>query len=305
MQNSGLGNAVNPLTSLVDPEVYSVPLLLIVGWRGAPGIKDEPQHVKQGRITLSILETLEIPYSIVNAESEVASLVAVAVRTAVERGSAYALVVEKGTFESYETRNEIRSDFPHSRETALKQVLERLGHRDVVVSTTGMASREVFEYRSSCGQGHERDFLTVGGMGHASQIALGVARQRPDVTVVCLDGDGAAIMHLGALAIIGASPVGNLKHVVLNNGAHDSVGGQPTVGLKIDLPAVAKGLGYAFADSCESSAQIQSGLDGLFSAKGPALLEIKVRKGNRADLGRPSIAPMESKDAYMKFLATT
>ena len=330
MQNSGEGNAVNPLASLMDRDVYGIPALLLIGWRGEPGVKDEPQHVKQGKITLSLLDCLGIPYAVLG-EGEGASPEAVAeaqVREAVSvmkaTGSVYALVVRKGTF-SAPAADSVQSSDPApaagmSRESAIQAVAAALGPRDIVVSTTGMISRELFEYRASAGMGHGHDFLTVGSMGHASQIALGIALERPDRRVCCFDGDGAVLMHMGGMAIIGQSDVPNYLHVVFNNGAHDSVGGQPTVGLDVDLCAVARAVGYRSALRVSSLPELHAALSGLLTgalsgsgagssaaatagpSAGPAFLEVVVRKGNRPDLGRPTTTPVQNRDAFMDFL---
>ena len=190
-----------------------------------------------------------------------------------------------------------------SREEAIQTVAATIGEKDCIVSTTGMISRELFEYRASMHQGHERDFLTVGSMGHASQIALGIAMAMPDRNVWCFDGDGATIMHMGSMAIVANKAPKNYVHVVFNNGAHDSVGGQPTVGLKVDLPAVAKAVGYKVCFSVETKDCLAELLDIVKAQDGPVFLEVKVKKGNRKDLGRPTTTPIQNKEALMSFLS--
>lgn len=303
MQNSGLGNSVNPLTSLADPDVYSLPMLLVVGWRGEPGVKDEPQHVKQGRVTLGLLETLEIPHTILPADDAGAdAALRVATDSMRERNAPYALVVRKGTFEPYSLKPRSCPDYEMAREQALKLVVDRLPDDGIVVSTTGKTSRELFEYREERGAGHARDFLTVGSMGHSSQIALGIALAKPDRAVFCLDGDGAVIMHAGALAIVGERSPANFRHIVFNNGAHDSVGGQPTCGFNIDITAIARASGYRSVLRAQTPGQLRDGLDQLLTAEGPSLLEIRVQKGARKDLGRPTTTPIENKRAFMEFV---
>ena len=303
LQNSGLGNIINPLLSLADAEVYSVPLLLVIGWRGETGVHDEPQHKKQGRVMLSMLDAMEIPYSIVGPEVNAAEVALSDALTYVQKHSApFALVIKKGTFSTFTGEKRDTVSFELTREAAIQQVLEFLDERAVVVSTTGMASREVYEYRVKKGLGHEREFLTVGGMGHASQIALGVALQRPDRSVYCLDGDGALLMHMGALPIAGALKPENFKHIVLNNGAHDSVGGQPTVGLRIDILGIARACSYRLVLQAETPQELQACLKELQQSKGPCLLEIRIRRGARKDLGRPATTPVENKHAFMKFI---
>lgn len=302
MQNSGQGNVINPLASLTDPDVYNIPVLLIIGWRGRPGVHDEPQHVKQGKITLGLLEVMGISYQVLSKDPDQA---AVQIETAVEalkRNEVYALVVEKDTFDDYKLQNQETNNLTMSREEAIRTVAAALSDRDCIVSTTGMISRELFEYRESVNQGHERDFLTVGSMGHASQIALGIALSQPDRRVWCFDGDGATIMHMGSLAIVASKAPCNYIHVVFNNGAHDSVGGQPTVGLSMDLPSIAKAVGYKTVFSVDCKASLQSVLDKVKSLQGPVLIEVKVKKGNRKDLGRPTTTPIQNKEALMQFL---
>lgn len=305
LQNSGLGNLVNPLMSLADPEVYSIPMLLLIGWRGEPGISDEPQHRKQGSVTLQTLQTLGISCEILPDSVEKAvDVIKSGVLIAQDRKAPHALIVKKGSFEPYKLRCKPADGFILRREEAIKHVLQVMEDKAVVVSTTGMASREVFEHREAQGEGHARDFLTVGCMGHASQIAMGIALAKPGVAVYCLDGDGALLMHMGSLAISGTSGLGNLKHVVINNGAHDSVGGQPTAALEVDIPAIAKACGYRWVASTHQPEVLEKLLEEMKAAQGPAFLEIKVDKGNRADLGRPTTTTHENKKYFMDFLKT-
>ncbi len=303
MQNSGEGNIINPLASLTDKEVYNIPILLIIGWRGRPGVHDEPQHVKQGKVTLSLLETMGIPYQVLDKEeSEAEKQIQGAINHISSTGEAYALVIEKDTFSPYVLHNQVSNNLELSREEAIQTVASALGAKDVIVSTTGMISRELFEYRTAQGQGHERDFLTVGSMGHASQIALGIAIEQPERRVWCFDGDGACLMHMGGMAIIGNKKPQNYIHVVFNNGAHDSVGGQPTVGLNIDLPAISKAVGYTHSYNVESKEALLSALKEIKETSGTIFLQVCVKKGNRKDLGRPTTTPIENKEALMSFL---
>ncbi len=304
MQNSGEGNIINPLASLTDQEVYNIPVLLLIGWRGRPGVHDEPQHVKQGKVTTGLLNVMGVNYEVLSKEEDKAEKQITKAVKALANKEVFALVIEKDTFEDYKLQNVEVNDLTMSREEAIQTVAAALGEKDCIVSTTGMISRELFEYRAAMNQGHERDFLTVGSMGHACQIALGIALAQPDRRVWCFDGDGATIMHMGSLAIVASKKPANYIHVVFNNGAHDSVGGQPTVGFKIDLTAVAKAVGYAAAFSVSTKEDLNSQLSILNSQlqKGPILLEIKVKKGNRKDLGRPTTTPIENKEALMQFL---
>lgn len=306
MQNSGEGNIINPLASLTDQEVYNIPVLLIIGWRGRPGIHDEPQHVKQGKVTTGLLNVMGVNYEVLSKEEDKAAKQIEKAAKALANKEVFALVIEKDTFEDYKLQNVDVNNLTMSREEAIQTVAAALGEKDCIVSTTGMISRELFEYRAAMNQGHERDFLTVGSMGHASQIALGIALAQPERRVWCFDGDGAAIMHMGSMAIVANKTPKNYVHVVFNNGAHDSVGGQPTVGLKIDLPAIAKAVGYSQTYSVSSKDELEKLLTSSFlhqtSCDGPVLLEVKVKKGNRKDLGRPTTTPIQNKGALMAFL---
>ena len=303
MQNSGQGNTINPLASLTDREVYHIPMLLLIGWRGRPGVHDEPQHVKQGKITTGLLNTMGINYEVLSKEEDTARRqIEKAMASIKETGDVYALVVEKDTFDAYTLQHIIPDTYPMSREEAIQTVAQAVEPEAVVVSTTGMISRELFEYRAANHQGHGKDFLTVGSMGHASHIALGIALQQPDRRVYCFDGDGAAIMHMGGLAIIGSQKPANFIHIVFNNGAHDSVGGQPTVGLRIDLPAIAMACGYTAAYRATNQEELSHILSSLSNMQGPTLIEIRVCKGNRKDLGRPTTTPIENKEALMQFI---
>lgn len=304
MQNSGLGNAVNPLLSLADKKVYGIPMVLMVGWRGEPGVHDEPQHVKQGEVTLALLEAMGIPYEILSGEEDEASIQLKRLTArAAEGKEPVAVVIRKGTFGKYTLKNAVANNNPLSREEAMKLVVDNLHDSDIIVSTTGKLSRELFEYRESRHQGHGHDFLTVGSMGHSSSIALGIALEKPDRRVFCFDGDGAFIMHSGALGIISSMSPGNYFHIVFNNGAHESVGGQPTVGYQLDVPAIAKGCGYAHAATATTRGEIVAALAELGShCGGPSLLELRVRVDSRDNLGRPTTTPIENKDAFMAFV---
>lgn len=303
MQNSGEGNIINPLASLTDKEVYNIPVLLVIGWRGRPGVKDEPQHVKQGKVTTGLLNVMGINYAILpKDEAEAAKQIKIAVDYMKATNECYALVIEKDTFDSYKLQNVEINNLTMTREDAIQKVAASIEDTACVVSTTGMISRELFEARTAWNQGHERDFLTVGSMGHASQIALGIALQKPERKVYCFDGDGASLMHMGNMAITASMNCKNYVHVVFNNGAHDSVGGQPTVGLKIDLCGVAKAVGYKATYSVDTIDQLETVLAEVKNAEGPVLLQVCVKKGNRKDLGRPTTTPVQNKEALMKFL---
>ena len=302
MQNSGEGNIINPLASLTDQEVYNIPVLLLIGWRGRPGVHDEPQHVKQGKVTTGLLNVMGVNYEVLAKEEDQAAKQIEKAAKALANKEVFALVIEKDTFEDYKLQNIEVNDLTMTREEAIQTVAAALGEKDCIVSTTGMISRELFEYRAAMNQGHERDFLTVGSMGHASQIALGIAMAKTDRKVWCFDGDGATIMHMGSMAIVANKAPKNYVHVVFNNGAHDSVGGQPTVGLKIDLPRVARAVGYPHTYSVSTKEDLMDVLNEVKKNNDLSLIEVKVKKGNRKDLGRPTTTPIQNRDALMAFL---
>jgi len=303
MQNSGMGNATNPLLSLVDKKVYGIPMLLMIGWRGEPGIKDEPQHIKQGEVTTTLLESMDIPYEIIPDNFKKTKLIIEESINYVKKNNCpLALVIRKNTFEPYKLQNTLTMDFEMTREDAIKILVDSLNNDDIIISTTGKTSRELFEYREELKQGHEKDFLTVGSMGHTSQIALGIALQKPNKQVFCFDGDGAIIMHTGTLGIIGSLAPKNYKHIIFNNGAHDSVGGQPTIAHNVDFNAIANGFNYKKVFVADDKKSLVENIIKLKDSEGPVLLEIKVNKGARKNLGRPTLTPIENKNNFMNFL---
>ena len=302
LQNSGIGNIINPLLSLADPEVYSIPMLIMVGWRGEPGIKDEPQHVKQGKVTLDLFSSMQVPYDILSTNfEEVKNSIKKALQYIEKNNAPFVLVVKKNTFEPYKLKRTVITNFELSREEAIKEVVLLLNEDDIVVSTTGMISRELFEIRESLNQGHEKDFLTVGSMGHASQIALGIALEKINRKVYCFDGDGAILMHTGSMGIVGDLAPKNFKHIIFNNGAHDSVGGQPTIGFSVDFCKIATGFNYKKVFKVDKAFEIKSIFEIFSKEEGPSLLEICVNKGNRKDLGRPTISPIDNKNSFKSF----
>lgn len=300
LQNSGLGNTINPLTSIADKEVYQTPMLLVLGWRGEPGVKDEPQHIKQGRITPEQLELLEIPYRVVAADSDPQELARWSRDLLDETGAPVALLVKKGAFAGYKSQRKPATDATLLREAALDVLLELAGDA-AIVSTTGKTSREVFELRVAR-EDKQRDFLTVGGMGHTASIALGAAMGQPDKPVVCIDGDGSALMHLGALPIIGSLQPANFTHVLLNNAAHESVGGQPTVADRTDFRAIALASGYNAYAVASTPEELNTAWAQLADEPGPVMLEVRITSGSRSDLGRPTSTPRENKQAFMEWL---
>lgn len=303
MQNSGIGNAVNPLLSLADEKVYSIPMLVMIGWRGEPGVHDEPQHVKQGEVTLSLLEAMGIPYLILpDDDTASSSALGKLVTDCKKTHKPHAIIVKKGTFGPYKLKTKVPNENPVCREDAMKLVVDSLPSEAIIVSTTGKLSRELYEYRDALKQSHESDFLTVGSMGHSSSIALGIALAKPERKVLCFDGDGAFIMHMGAITNIGNLAPRNYIHIVFNNGSHESVGGQPTLGYGINIPEIAQACGYRHIWSGTNKEDIVSALKSALNQNGPTLIEIKVGINSREDLGRPKTTPIENKEAFMKFL---
>ena len=304
MQNSGLGNAINPLLSLTSRDVYQIPLVLLIGWRGQPDRADEPQHLFQGRVTVPLLETLEIPFWLLPSDTASAvECLGKSVRTARELQGPVAIVVQSETFAADSEVGVMANGYELSREEAISTIVGSLDDRDAVVATTGKASREVHEYRRNRGPvSPQQEFLTLGSMGHASQIALGIALSQPDRRVFCLDGDGALLMHMGSLALIGDSRPRQFVHVVLNNGCHESVGGQPTVGFEIDIPKIAEACGYSAAVSVSTVADLMNSLERFHEIEGPCLLEVRVSAAARTDLRRPQKPPSAGRDDFMEFL---
>ena len=300
MQNSGFGNAINPLLSVAASEVYSIPMLVMIGWRGEPGVKDEPQHVKQGAVMEELLNACDVPFVVIDAETKhISKIVKSTVEKAISNSRPVVLLVRQGAFGTYELKQSTQNISEESREDAIKMVVQASGPEDVFVSTTGKASRELFEIRVQNKQSHEKDFLTVGSMGHASMIALGIA-QNTNRHVFCIDGDGASLMHLGNLTSTGQSGARNLIHILLNNAAHDSVGGQATCANEVDIPLIAKACGYASASSICELSEMESYINRFKLLPGPHLLEVRIRKGSRSNLGRPTSTPLENKEALMK-----
>lgn len=301
MQNSGIGNTVNPIASLANRDVYGVPILFIVGWRGEPGVKDEPQHVFQGKITCELFDVLTIPYSVIDKETTWEEIEEILEKAAevLANGDQYAIIVKKGTFDkevpfTWENGNKL------NREEALAAILKDTQKDDLIVSTTGKISRELYEQSNSIYGNHDNIFMTVGGMGHASMIALGLAKKRTDRRVICVDGDGAALMHMGALAFIASQAPENYLHIIINNQAHESVGAMPTGCQKTDFSQLAKDAGYTWTRQVKNLDQLHDALREAVQKRGPVMIEVLVSLDSRADLGRPKESARENKEAFMK-----
>ncbi len=302
MQNSGEGNIINPVASLLNDKVYAIPVVFIVGWRGEPGIHDEPQHIYQGEVTVKILEDMDIKTYVIGKETTEDDLVAVMkdFHRVLENGKDVAFVIRKGALTDAPVV-EYKNDNLMAREEVIQHILKVSGE-DLIISTTGKTSRELFETRVINNQSHKYDFLTVGSMGHSSSIALGVALNKPEKRIWCIDGDGSFLMHMGAMAVIGSNSPRNMVHIVINNSAHESVGGVPTVMNDIDVVAIAKACGYENAVSVEDYERLDEELLKAKDREGLSFIEIKCSIGSRDDLGRPTTTPIENKISFMSFL---
>ncbi len=301
MQNSGIGNCVNPLLSLTDEDVYNIPLLMIIGWRGEPGQKDEPQHIKQGKLTEKLLDTMGIKYNILPKSFEEAKpLISQAFIYMRETNKPFAFIIKKGTFEKYELK--YTNNYELLREESIECIIKHLNIKDIIVSTTGHISREVYETRERLGQQHKQDFLTVGSMGHSSSIALGIAIEHPERNIYCFDGDGALLMHQGAIVVNASKKLKNFKHIIFNNEAHDSVGAQPTAINNAQIDKLVLYSGYDKTYSVSNKKDLETILPEFINNKCTSLLEIKVKCGARKDLGRPKERPIENKEFFMQNL---
>jgi len=304
MQNSGEGNIINPAASLLNDNVYAIPVLFIIGWRGEPGVHDEPQHIYQGKVTVQLLEDMDIKSFVIGKETtdDEVKIAMGQFRGRLSSGKSAAFVIRKGVF-SYDQKVEYKNNYSMMREEVIQHIVKVSGG-DPIISTTGKASRELFETRTLNGQSHKYDFLTVGSMGHSSSIALGIALNKPNTKIWCIDGDGAALMHMGAMAIIGVNKPKNLIHIIINNGSHETVGGMPTVAGSIDLVGIAKACGYPNAVSVDSFKQLDLELETAKSRNELSLIEVKCALGARDDLGRPIITALENKRYFMDYIKT-
>ena len=303
MQNSGLGNAINPLLSLADPEVYSIPMLILIGWRGEPGVKDEPQHVKQGKVQLNLLDSINLPYNIISSDdTDWKQKITKGIDVAISENRPFAIIVKKGTFEKYNILEDKVDTEIMTREKALKIILKYIPNDAVIVSTTGKTSREIFEIREKNDEPHFKDFLTVGSMGHCSSIALGIALSQTKRKVICIDGDGAFLMHLGALATVAKIQPNNFYHILMNNYVHESVGGQKTAIDSIDVKGIVRSTNYKNIIGIDTIDELSKNMVNFFKNIGPGFLEIKLNPGSRTDLGRPTIKPIDNKRNLIEFL---
>ena len=302
LQNSGEGNIINPAASLLSDEVYAIPVVYVIGWRGEPGVKDEPQHRYQGRVTLKLLEDMDIASFVMDQDvtEEQLHTVMAEFRKYLDQGKSVAFVIRKGAL-TYDQEVKYENAYTLMREEIIRHIV-RVSGEDVMVATTGKTGRELFEIREKNGQGHETDFLTVGSMGHSSSIALGIALHKPERKVWCIDGDGAVLMHMGSLAVLGRYRPPNMVHIVINNEAHESVGGMPTVADGLDLAGVARACGYPYAVCADSPDGLDRELEAAAGRSGLSFIEVRAAVGARGDLGRPISTPLENKINFMRFL---
>lgn len=302
MQNSGEGNIINPVASLLNDKVYAIPMVFIVGWRGEPGIHDEPQHVYQGEVTIKLLEDMGIKTFAIGKETtdEEVAKVMEEYKQILADGKDVAFVIRKGAL-SYDGKVKYENSHTMVREEIIQHIVKVTGE-DPIISTTGKASRELFETREANNQNHKYDFLTVGSMGHSSSIALGVAINKPNTKVWCVDGDGALLMHMGSMAVLGANAPKNMVHIVINNGAHETVGGMPTVASNIDIVSIAKACGYPNAICVDNFDDLDRELETAKQRQELSLIEVKCSIGARDDLGRPTTTAIENKENFMDYL---
>lgn len=299
LQNSGIGNIINPVASLLNDKVYGIPCIFIVGWRGEPGAHDEPQHIFQGEVTLKLLEDMDIKTFVINRDTTEEKFAAQLdiFMPRLKAGKSVAFIVRKDALE-FDGKVKYKNSHIMIREEIIRHIVEAAG-KDTIISTTGKTSRELFEIREAKQQTHIHDFLTVGSMGHSSSIALGIALNKPDKRVWCIDGDGAALMHLGAMAVIGANKPQNMIHIVINNEAHESVGGMPTVAGAIDLKKIAEGCGYPFIKTVTDYRELDNALNEAKNTSVLSFIEAKAAIGARDNLGRPTTTAKENKEKFM------
>jgi len=303
MQNSGIGNAVNPITSIASAEVYNIPMFFIVGYRGALGLKDEPQHKFMGRITEKMLDCLEIEYKVIDNDITELELKDVfsRIKYVLSNKKPFSLIIKKDTFEKSESAKYANS-YKLNREHVISEIVKRIKENDLVVSTTGKISREVYEQSNLILENHNQCFLTVGGMGHASMIAFGIAEKSPDKRVICLDGDGAALMHLGNLAFIGNRGIKNLVHICLNNDAHESVGGMPTAAPNFRYAETAKVCGYSDVFVIRTAEEFKGLMNYFHNLRKSTFIEIKVANESRDNLARPKESALDNATSFMNYI---
>lgn len=301
LQNSGLGNIINPLVSIANQEVYGIPILFVIGWRGEPGVKDEPQHIYQGKITCELLEIMDVSYSVIDIATSEIQLAEIfeSARRHLENNRQYAIVVKKGAFEK-ECVFTWQNGYALNREQALKTILEQIYSESYIISTTGKISRELYEQCDVLYGNHDRLFMTIGGMGHASMIAYGMAQVDENRRIVCIDGDGAAMMHMGAMAFLAKQSPKNFLHIVINNAAHESVGAMPTGYSGQTYAQIAKACGYPDTYLVRTELELTTAIKDAQGKRELSMLEVMTSLDSRSDLGRPKESARENRIHFMK-----
>ena len=302
MQNSGEGNIINPVASLLNEKVYSIPMIFVIGWRGEPGVHDEPQHIYQGEITIKLLDDMNIKSFIIGSDTTLEELNSKMdeFKTHLKKGKQVAFVIRKNALE-YDEKVEYKNDNMMKREEIIEHIV-KYSEKDPIISTTGKASRELFEIRERKKQSHEYDFLTVGSMGHSSSIALGVALNKENQKIWCIDGDGSLLMHMGSLGVIGSMNPNNLIHILINNGAHETVGGMPTAVSKIDIKKIAEACNYKYIYSVRTFEELDNALEEAKNNNELTFIEALSSIGARNDLGRPTTTAIENKNNFMSYI---
>jgi phosphonopyruvate decarboxylase len=289
MQNSGLANAINPLISIAHKGVYSIPMMMLIGWRGSPGIKDEPQHLIKGKITKNLLKLLGIKYEIIESEKDFNKIKKL-INFSKKKKVPVACLFKKGVLKkvNYHKKFSERSTIKNKilRSEVIREILKSIQNNTKIISTTGYTSRELYQIRKNEGYHKGKDFYMIGGMGHSSSVALGAAFKK-NKKILCLDGDGSMLMHLGSLHTVGLMNKNNFKHILLNNQSHESVGGQEISFKRVKMEKLIKGLGYSKYIQLKDKKDLKNKIQSVLKYKGSIFLEVLIEKGAIKNLGRP------------------
>ena len=303
MQNSGFGKTINPLTSLCDPDVYSIPVLLLIGWRGEPGKVDEPQHKKMGKVLLPLLETLKVPYNVLEPDvNQIENDCKKALIYFKNNQGPYAFIIRSNFFENYPMKDKVQFNYELVRDEVINLILDNASESDIIVSSTGYISREVYEYREARKKDHNKSFYNVGSMGCACSIGLSIALQKSDRRIIVLDGDGAIIMQMGAFTTIGKYSPSNFVHIIFDNNAHESTGGQPTNSATVNFVKIALAANYKRGKEIKTKKDLIDAIPEIKSEKGPIIFVIKIKMGTKPNLKRPEKSPIELKQDFIKNL---
>ena len=302
MQNSGEGNIINPVASLLNEKVYKIPMIFVIGWRGEPGVHDEPQHIYQGEITIKLLDDMDIKSFVIGEDTTINELTdkMIEFNNLLTQGKQVAFVIRKNALE-YDEKTKYTNSNIMKREEIIEHIV-KYTENNPIISTTGKASRELFEIRERNKQSHEYDFLTVGSMGHSSSIALGVAINKPNKKIWCIDGDGALLMHMGALGVIGSINPSNFVHILINNQSHETVGGMPTAVSNLNIKKIAEACNYKHIYSVKSFDELDRVLEEARNNDKLTFIEVLSSIGSRSDLGRPTTTAIQNKEGFMNYL---